>query len=63
MLGKRPAQWLRKRTGYRMIKKLRLVEKKENQDTGMFGESSTDTDSFWEIAAWKRADEHCTYYD
>ncbi len=30
---------------------------------GMFGEISKDGESILEIAAWKRADEYCTFFD
>ena len=30
---------------------------------GMFGEISKDGESIFEIAAWKRADEYCTFFD
>ncbi len=29
---------------------------------GMFGEISTDGESVLELAAWKRADEYCTFF-
>ena len=29
---------------------------------GMFGEISKDGESILEIAAWKRADEYCTFF-